>query len=60
MFDYICGVSTGSLIGIMLGIHKISLDEAEDLYKTFSREIFNRYKLMGMSKLVMSHAYYDA
>jgi calcium-independent phospholipase A2-gamma len=60
LFDYICGVSTGSLIGIMLGVYRLSLDEAEQLYKTFSREIFNQYKLMGVGKLVVSQGYYDA
>ncbi len=60
LFDYICGVSTGSLVAVMIGVHKLSLDEAEHLYKTFSKEMFERYRLMGYGKLMTSYAYYDA
>ena len=59
MFDYICGVSTGSLIAALAGVHKIPLDKVEKIYKEFSTEVFERNRLYGVGKLFMSHAYYD-
>lgn len=33
LFDYICGVSTGAIIGFMFGVLKFSVDEAESAYR---------------------------
>ena len=58
-FDYICGVSTGALIALMIGVFRTPLVEAEGIYKEFSREMFNRSRVAGASGLLTSHAYYD-
>ena len=60
LFDFVCGVSTGSLIGIMATVFRVPLDICESVYKRFSREMFERNRLMGTSKLVINYAYYDA
>ena len=59
LFDYICGVSTGALIGLMMGVFRIPLDQAEDIYKEFSREMFKKSTVMGTGRLIASHAYYE-
>lgn len=58
LFDYICGVSTGSIIAFLLGAHKHPLDVAEAMYKDLSREIFSQNSFWGNATLVWSHAYY--
>ncbi|XP_050414521.1 calcium-independent phospholipase A2-gamma [Patella vulgata] len=60
MFDYVCGVSTGSLIAAMIFLFRISLDEAEHLYLEFSKQMFSRNRIVGTSKLVWTHAFYDS
>lgn len=59
LFDYVCGVSTGSLIGIMASTFRVPLNDIEQVYKEFSSQMFARNKLVGAGKLFMSHAYYD-
>jgi calcium-independent phospholipase A2-gamma len=59
LFDYICGVSTGSLIGIMASVFRVPAQEMEEIYKEFSVQMFERNRLVGAGKLFMSHAYYD-
>ena len=60
LFDYICGVSTGSLIAMMTGVFRAPLDECISLYRQCSTEMFNRSRIMGAGKLFTSQAYYDA
>ena len=59
LFDYICGVSTGSLIGIMAAVFRVPVQDMEEIYKEFSVQMFERNRLVGAGKLFMSHAYYD-
>ena len=58
-FDLICGVSTGALLALMLGVFRLPLSEVESIYKVFSREMFSRHPVMGASGVLTSHAYYD-
>lgn len=60
LFDYVCGVSTGSLLAVMVAVFNVQLDECERVYKEFSRQMFSRNIVMGASTLLMSHAFYDA
>ncbi|XP_074646109.1 calcium-independent phospholipase A2-gamma-like [Tubulanus polymorphus] len=59
LFDYICGVSTGSLLAIFLGVYRLPLDKIEQIYKEFSADMFSRNTLIGAGKLFLNHAYYD-
>ncbi|XP_058623770.1 calcium-independent phospholipase A2-gamma-like isoform X2 [Onychostoma macrolepis] len=60
LFDYICGVSTGAILGFMLGILKIPLKECEDLYRTLSSDVFKQNLIVGTMKMSWSHAFYDS
>ena len=60
LFDYICGVSTGSLLAVMLAVFKVPLVECDKVYREFSRQMFTRNMFMGASKLITSHAFYDS
>jgi len=59
LFDYVCGVSTGSLIGAMAAIYRVPIAEIEEIYKEFSVQMFEQNRLVGAGKLITSHAYYD-
>ena len=58
-FDYICGVSTGAILAILIGAHKKSLSEVEELYRKMSQDVFRQDRSAGLSGLLWSHAYYD-
>jgi len=60
LFDYVCGVSTGSLIGAMAAVYRVPIVEIEEIYKEFSVQMFERNRLIGTGKLLTSHAYYDS
>lgn len=59
-FDYICGVSTGGLVAVLLSVYRVPLKDCEEIYKYFSSMMFTQNRLVGTGKLVMSHAYYDS
>ncbi|XP_066149047.1 calcium-independent phospholipase A2-gamma-like [Euwallacea fornicatus] len=59
MFDLICGVSTGAILGSLIGLKQHSLDEAAEIYKRLSSQVFTQSALKGTSNLVLSHSYYD-
>jgi len=59
LFDYVCGVSTGSLIGAMATIYRVPIAEMEEIYKEFSVQMFEQNRFVGAGKLITSHAYYD-
>ena len=59
LFDYVVGVSTGSILAAMAAIYDCPLDDCEKMYRIMSKEIFDRTPLTGAPTLVMRHAYYD-
>uniref|UniRef100_A0A674F855 Calcium-independent phospholipase A2-gamma-like n=1 Tax=Salmo trutta TaxID=8032 RepID=A0A674F855_SALTR len=60
LFDYICGVSTGSILGFMLGVFQIPLNECELLYRKLGSDVFKQNVIVGTVKMGWSHAFYDS
>uniref|UniRef100_A0A8C5E2T2 Calcium-independent phospholipase A2-gamma-like n=1 Tax=Gouania willdenowi TaxID=441366 RepID=A0A8C5E2T2_GOUWI len=60
LFDYICGVSTGAVLGFLLGVFQIPLSECEDLYRSLGSDIFKQNFLVGAVKMGWNHAFYDS
>ncbi|XP_032379627.1 calcium-independent phospholipase A2-gamma isoform X2 [Etheostoma spectabile] len=59
-FDYICGVSTGAILGFMLGAFQIPLNECDDLYRKLGSDVFKQNFIVGTVKMGWSHAFYDS
>jgi calcium-independent phospholipase A2-gamma len=59
IFNYICGVSTGSILAFLLGAHRRTLNECEGLYNELSRDIFSQNSIIGAGSLFWSHSYYN-
>ncbi len=59
MFDLVVGTSTGAMLAYLLAFTDTSLDEAGNLYKRLSAEIFERNTVFGAGKLFFKHAFYD-
>ncbi|CAG9811660.1 unnamed protein product [Chironomus riparius] len=64
LFDFICGVSTGSIVVCGLTADPLrTLSEGQELYKEVSRKVFHLPGtldvLSGTSRLMWTHAYYD-
>lgn len=60
LFDYICGVSTGAILGFLLGIFQMPLSECDDLYRKLGSDIFKQNVIVGTVKMGWSHAFYDS
>uniref|UniRef100_A0AAY4DDI5 PNPLA domain-containing protein n=1 Tax=Denticeps clupeoides TaxID=299321 RepID=A0AAY4DDI5_9TELE len=60
LFDYICGVSTGSILAFMLGVFQIPLAECEEMYRKLGSDVFKQNLIVGTVKMGWSHAYYDS
>ncbi|XP_063834103.1 calcium-independent phospholipase A2-gamma-like [Ostrinia nubilalis] len=60
LFDYIVGVSTGAIIAAVIGGGVGTLDTANEMYLTLSKQMFGNTSLIGgTSRLVWTHSYYD-
>lgn len=59
LFDLISGVSTGSILAVLLGTLRLSIDECEKIYKETSSVMFKSDLFSGTSRLLFKHAYYD-
>lgn len=60
LFDYICGVSTGAILGFLLGVFQMPLSECDDLYRKLGTDIFKQNVIVGTVKMGWSHAFYDS
>ncbi|NWI59799.1 PLPL8 phospholipase, partial [Calyptomena viridis] len=60
LFDYICGVSTGTILAFMLGLFHIPLDDCEELYHKLGSDVFKQNVIVGTVKMGWSHAFYDS
>jgi len=59
LFDYVCGTSTGSLLLALSCIRRDNLDNVEHAYRHLSGEVFGTNTLIGMTKLFLTHAFYN-
>ena len=59
LFDYICGVSTGAILAMMIGVQKRPLDEIEEIYRNLSSQIFSTSILQGSLGFIQNHSYHD-
>ena len=59
LFDFMVGVSTGSIITSLLGIKKLTVTEVEEIYSELGKEIFNQSFYGAVKGMVTSYAYYD-
>uniref|UniRef100_UPI00358EEA57 calcium-independent phospholipase A2-gamma-like isoform X2 n=1 Tax=Myxine glutinosa TaxID=7769 RepID=UPI00358EEA57 len=60
MFDFICGVSTGAILAVMLGVFRIPLEDCNELYRQLGSEIFTRNYLLGTMQMGWRHSFYDS
>ncbi|XP_024137252.1 calcium-independent phospholipase A2-gamma isoform X1 [Oryzias melastigma] len=60
LFDYICGVSTGAVLGFMLGVHQIPVKDCDDIYRKLGSDVFKQNVIVGTMKMSWSHAFYDS
>ncbi|XP_046444483.1 calcium-independent phospholipase A2-gamma-like isoform X2 [Daphnia pulex] len=58
-FDYICGVSTGAVLALLIGAAKKNVKDVETMYREISTEVFKQDRSSGLGGLLWSHAYYD-
>ena len=59
-FDFICGVSTGAILALLLGGARKSVGDVEAMYREMSMEVFRQDRSSGLGGLLWSHAYYDS
>ncbi|XP_054632335.1 calcium-independent phospholipase A2-gamma-like isoform X2 [Dunckerocampus dactyliophorus] len=60
LFDYICGVSTGAILGFMLGVFQMPTDQCDNLYRKLGPDVFKQNVIVGTVKMGWSHAFYDS
>uniref|UniRef100_A0A3P9HNG7 Calcium-independent phospholipase A2-gamma n=1 Tax=Oryzias latipes TaxID=8090 RepID=A0A3P9HNG7_ORYLA len=60
LFDYICGVSTGAILGFMLGVHQIPVKDCDEIYRKLGSDVFKQNVIVGTMKMSWSHAFYDS
>ena len=59
LFDFMVGVSTGSIITALLGVKKLTVTEVKEIYNDLGAEVFKQSLYDGVKGMVTSHAYYD-
>ncbi|KAG7265489.1 hypothetical protein CRUP_035629 [Coryphaenoides rupestris] len=60
LFDYICGVSTGAILGFMLGLFQFPLSECDEMYRRLGSDVFKQNRIVGTMKMGWKHAFYDS
>jgi patatin-like phospholipase/acyl hydrolase len=55
-FDFVCGTSTGGLLAVLLGRLGKTLDECEELFRTFGSEIFSGGSFRTTARLALKGA----
>ncbi|KAK3101244.1 hypothetical protein FSP39_002089 [Pinctada imbricata] len=59
VFDYVCGVSTGSLILAIVFLFKRSISECEELYIEKSKQMFTQSRVRGSIGLAKDASFYN-
>lgn len=63
LFDFICGVSTGSILVCGLSAMPRTINEGINLYKDVARQVFDRsstfHNVAGGTRMLLNHAWYD-
>ncbi|CAH0552149.1 unnamed protein product [Brassicogethes aeneus] len=59
LFDFFCGVSTGSILAYSMAIHHRPLESISEQYECISKEVFQQSALWGTGNLVWTHSYYE-
>ena len=59
-FDVICGTSTGGILASLIGIRRISLDEARRLYLSLCTRVFSSSGVIGTTLRTVAGAKYKA
>lgn len=52
--------SLGAILGFMLGVFQIPLNECDDLYRKLGSDVFKQNVIVGTVKMGWSHAFYDS
>lgn len=58
MFIYV--FPSGAILGFMLGVFQIPLNECDDLYRKLGSDVFKQNVIVGTVKMGWSHAFYDS
>lgn len=59
MFVYVFFPS-GAILGFMLGVFQIPLNECDDLYRKLGSDVFKQNVIVGTVKMGWNHAFYDS
>lgn len=59
MFVYVF-FPTGAILGFMLGVFQIPLNECDDLYRKLGSDVFKQNVIVGTVKMGWNHAFYDS
>ena len=59
LFDYMIGVSTGSILIGLLALKKMKVDDVAQIYQEIGAQVFEQNYIKAVKGMVMSQAYYD-
>lgn len=55
-----CFFPSGAILGFLLGVFQIPLNECDDLYRKLGSDVFKQNIILGTVKMGWSHAFYDS
>lgn len=58
MFLYV--FPSGAILGFMLGVFQLPLNECDDLYRRLGSDVFKQNVIVGTVKMGWSHAFYNS
>ena len=51
---------SGAILGFMLGVFQVPLNECDDLYRKLGSDVFKQNVIVGTVKMGWNHAFYDS